>query len=287
MTSVQLSSSFIDVTINSLGAEICSVKNKSGFEYIWQADKNIWPRHAPVLFPIVGKLKDNYFVYENKRFELTQHGFARDMQFELMSSFTDRCTFQLISSVETDMKYPFDFVFTISYEVKDSTIITKYQVKNLFARDMYFSVGAHPGFNCFEGSKFEDHYLEFETESLTHTKLQEGLISESTKTLDIPGKKLNLSTSLFDNDALVFENNQVNKISLSSNTSENKIVMECKGWPYFGIWSKKDCDKFVCLEPWYGVTDKITSNRTLPDKKGIIHIPASGDFGCTFSMSFL
>ncbi|MCE3226345.1 MAG: hypothetical protein K0S32_896 [Bacteroidetes bacterium] len=239
MTSVQLTSSFLDVTINSQGAELCSVKNKQGFEYIWQADKAVWARHAPVLFPIVGKLKDNYFLYENKKFELPQHGFARDMQFELMSSSVNCCTFQLVSSVETDQKYPFDFVFRITFELEKNTIITKYQIKNLYARDMYVSIGAHPGFNCFGGSRFEDHYLEFETDLLQQTRLHEGLLSEVKMPLNAPDKKLDLSLSLFDNDALVFENNQINKISLCSKTSSQKIMMECKGWPFFGIWAKK------------------------------------------------
>jgi galactose mutarotase-like enzyme len=286
MTSVQLSSDVLTVTVNSHGAEISSVKNKSGFEYIWQADKTVWARHAPVLFPIVGKLKDNFFIYEGKKFELPQHGFARDMPFELISEDTGCCTFQLVSSVETDMKYPFDFVFRITYELNGSRLITKYQIRNLFARDMYVSVGAHPGFNCFEGNRLEDHYIEFETDSLTQTRLHEGLLSDVKLPLPLPGRKLNLSVELFDNDALVFEDSQIHKLSLCSKTSDRKITMECKDWPYFGIWSKKGCDKFVCLEPWYGVTDTVNASQQIKEKKGIIHLAHSQEFNCEFSLTF-
>jgi galactose mutarotase-like enzyme len=127
----QLSSDQLKITINSLGAELCSVKNNKDVEFIWQANKDVWARHAPVLFPVVGKLKDNFFVFDEKKYELPQHGFARDAEFNLKQSSSSSCTFELTSNSETKQKFPFDFVFQIQYELKRNKLTTTYNVFNL------------------------------------------------------------------------------------------------------------------------------------------------------------
>lgn len=285
---IELSSQNLSVKINSFGAEICSVKNSAGIEFIWQANKGVWARHAPVLFPIVGKLKDNRFLFEEKWYELPQHGFARDMEFQLISAEKNSCVFQLSSSAETKAKFPFDFIFQIIYHLSDSVLTTTYKIINPSAQTGYFSVGAHPGFNCplAENETFEDYYLEFESNDFKKTLLDNGLLSSQTSQLNLTNQKLPLSANLFDNDALVFESNQINKISLCSSKSSHKISMECKGWPFFGIWSKKGNNPFVCLEPWYGIADDADTSQNLVSKKGAIAIKPDEEFSCSFSVTF-
>jgi len=286
---ITLKSASLTAVINSSGAEICSVKNKNNTEFMWQADKNVWARHAPVLFPIVGKLKDNQFIYENTAYSLSQHGFARDLEFDLIAENSDACVFRLTSNDETKKNYPFGFIFEIKYQLTENTLITSYTVKNPAAKKLYFSVGAHPAFNCalFPDEKFEDCFLEFESDHYEQTKLQDGLLSNTKAQLKLKDKKLFLASELFENDALVFENNQINKITLASVKSSRKIILECTHWPFFGIWSKKQNRQFVCLEPWYGIADNVSHDRQLINKKGILSLQPGEEFTCSFSISFL
>jgi galactose mutarotase-like enzyme len=286
---VKLESSFLEVSINNHGAEINSVKNKSGLEFIWQADKNTWARHTPVLFPIVGKLKDNKYFFGGKEYSLPQHGFARDLKFDLLSQTKTTCSFQLKSTPETKIKFPFDFVFEINYRLNDSTLTTTYEIKNRSEGNMLFSVGAHPGFNCplLPEEKFENYYLEFENSNYSLTTLNGGLRTNQKTNFPLSNNILPLSDKLFNNDALVFENNQINKITLRSSASNHQINMECNNWPYFGIWSKKDNQKFICLEPWHGIADNENTNQLFENKDGILHLKAHEEFRCSFSMSFL
>jgi galactose mutarotase-like enzyme len=257
-------------------------------EFMWQADQQVWARHAPVLFPIVGKLKDNSFVFDNSTFRLGQHGFARDLDFVLVEQNDAFCVFELRSSEETKKSYPFDFVFQVKYVLEGSTLVTEYTVKNPSDKPLIFAVGAHPGFNCplADGEVLEDYYLEFENETFYTTELSNGLRSDAKKELILNNNKLFLTKHLFDKDALVFENGQISRISLCSSVSSHKITMECANWPYFGIWAKPG-QPFVCLEPWYGIADKETATGQLTDKDGMISLEPQKTFSCSFSTSFV
>lgn len=285
---IQLQSEQLAVSINSFGAEMCSVKNPEGLEFIWQANKEIWPRHAPVLFPIVGKLKDNTFVYKTRSYELAQHGFARDSEFELLNATNDSCTFQLVSDKGSKKKYPFDFVFQINYTLVKNKLIVLYTVFNHSSETIFFSVGAHPGFKCplLEEESFEDYYLEFDSSDKRVTQINEGLRLSKRKKLELKNNHLSLSKTLFNNDALVFENHQIDRLSLCSIRSDHKISLECKNWPYFGIWSKKGSTDFICLEPWFGIADRENSDKEFTKKEGLMKLETQKDFMCSFSLSF-
>ncbi|MBA2610915.1 MAG: aldose 1-epimerase family protein [Bacteroidetes bacterium] len=284
----EIKSSFLAIKINSFGAEVCSVKNNNGLEFIWQADKAVWARHAPVLFPIVGKLKDSFFLYKNKKYELPQHGFARDMEFTLVEQKENACTFQLIATNETQIKFPFEFIFQITYFVIENKLETHYKVINPSNEKTYFSVGAHPGFNCpiAPNEKPEDYYLEFETNAFSQTKLNNGLRTNEKVPLNLEDKKLFLKKELFDNDALIFEGGQISEISLCSTKSNHKVTLQCPNWPYFGIWMKKGNTQFICLEPWHGIADSNSSINELTKKVGTIELPPKTEFNSHFSLIF-
>ncbi|MDX2171837.1 MAG: aldose 1-epimerase family protein [Bacteroidota bacterium] len=281
-----IKSSSLTLAINDLGAEITSIKDNNQTEYIWQAGSE-WKRHAPVLFPIVGKLKDNTYNFKDKSYHLTQHGFARDLAFNLISSNESSCVYQLKSSDETKENYPFDFRFTIKYMLLKNKVVISYSITNPSNEQLYFSVGAHPAFNCqLNGNDtLNDYYLEFDKSIFWLSELKEGLICEGNTKLELGEKKLVLSSELFNNDALVFKNNQINKLSLCSIIGHQKITLECKNWPFFGIWTKKNCDKFICLEPWYGITDSENSTGNFQEKKGIISLNPQTNFSCNYSIT--
>ncbi len=286
--SVTLTSQKLSVIFDPFGAEIKSVKNKNDVEFIWQGNKAVWARHAPVLFPIVGKLKDDTFSYEGKKYSLPQHGFARDMAFELVSQNSFSCVFRLSSNEETKNKYPFDFVFEIKYQLSSNTLTAFYTVKNSSEIPMHFSLGAHPGFNCplLEHETFNDYYIKFETSEFKLTELSNGLRLDYQKALNLNNGKLPLTSSLFDNDAIVFENYQIHKLTLCSKISKHKIILYCQDWPNFGIWTKKGTQQFICLEPWYGIADSVNSDHELTSKKGIITLKPLGEFNCSYSLNF-
>lgn len=283
-----LTSNQLNVCIEERGAELSSVTNTNGLEFIWQADKEIWPRHAPVLFPIVGKLKDDCYNFQDGSYSLAQHGFARDKDFKRIQHSDSECIFELRSDAETKKNYPFDFIFQIHYQLSNQTLRTEYKVINPSAETLYFSVGAHPGFNCplSNEESFEDYYLEFESSSYALTELNSGLRKETKRTLELDQHKLPLSLELFEKDALVFENYQINKLVLASNKSNHRITLQSENWPYFGIWTKKGTQKFICLEPWQGIADAENSSQDFLQKEGIIKLEAKKEFRCSFLITF-
>jgi galactose mutarotase-like enzyme len=284
----QLISNNLTILINAFGAEVASIKNKSGLEYMWQANSQVWARHSPVLFPIVGKLNNNQFIHNTKNYTLNQHGFARDAVFKLTEANTSTCTFKLSSSDETLKAYPFEFIFQVSYQLTQNQLTTHYTVINPSNSSIFFSLGAHPAFNCplLPNQTFEDHYLEFESDFYTTTQLNNGLRTDVKSDLTLQKNKLFLTPQLFDNDALVFENSQIQHLSLCSSLTPHKITLTCSSWPYFGVWSKKNCKQFICLEPWFGVADNIDSNQQLTHKEGIIQLEAKNEFTCSYSLIF-
>ena len=285
---LQLKSANYTVLVNSFGAELCSVKNNNGLEFIWEANQSVWARHAPVLFPIVGKLKNNTFQYQQVNYELGQHGFARDLNFELTESTSSSCTFRLEANEKTRQHYPFEFILEIKYILINNQLEVIYVVRNSTSEKLYFSIGAHPAFNIplEKDELFEDYFFEFSSTSLEQTKLEQGLISNSKKTIKLLNHQLGLSSGLFDEDALVFENTQIEEISLKSSKTGHKIELICTNWPFFGIWSKKGCKEFVCLEPWFGIADLHDSNQVFTEKKGIICLEPLKTFECGYTLGF-
>lgn len=275
MAVYSIKNNFIEIKVNSLGAELSSLKTSVGTELLWQANRDIWPRHAPVLFPIVGRLKNNSFVYRDQNYSLSQHGFARDKEFILIEQSENNLKFELTADESTLEIYPFHFSFIISYTLKDTVLDISYQIFNPDNKELLFSIGAHPGFStCREsGESLQDYYLEMEgVSALIAERLQDGLLSGNTYELALNKGVMPLSVELFVNDALVFKNNQIKSIKLKSKKSKNGVELICKDWPYFGIWTKKGCNQFVCLEPWFGITDSINTDSVINSKEGIIQL---------------
>ena len=232
-----LENTFIKITVKSFGAELCSVKSKqTNIEYIWQANESVWARHAPNLFPIVGKLHNNEFVFKNKTYQLSQHGFARDNEFECVEQTETKIVFQLAHSEKTLLHYPFQFKFLVTYQLTDNNVVATYTIRNTDTKDLYFSVGAHPAFNCpLESSEaFEDYELEFNLNANPIINaLNNGLISNSTSELVLSNNILPINKKIFEKDALVFLNAQINEVSLVSNKSKHGVKLISENWPIF------------------------------------------------------
>lgn len=288
MSIFQLKNKQLTITVKSFGAELCSaVSNETNIEYIWRADPSIWPRHAPNLFPIVGKLKGGQFTYKNNFYSLPQHGFARDNDFICIEQSEDYLLFELKANENLLLNFPFDFSFQVGYRLSGNRIDVSYSVFNPDNKDMYFSVGAHPAFNCplQNNESFDDYELVFPNkDSLTINTLNDGLITHHTKEIPLDNHTLKISKQLFDNDALVFMNQQIEEVKLVSCKSTHGVSLVSNGWPYYGIWSKKGSEQFICLEPWYGIADSETMMETFEKKTGILKLDPKQTFNCSFEV---
>jgi galactose mutarotase-like enzyme len=282
-----IASDTLKVCISGQGAELQHIIcQHNGLEVLWSGLSNYWSRRAPVLFPVVGRLKNNQFRYNNTWYTLMQHGFARDLKFTLEHLQTHQAMFQLKSSSATRALYPFEFTFQIQYTLNQSILHTEYRVINTGDSDMLFSVGAHPAFNCplIPNTKQEEYYINFYKNSVTRSLLNEGLLTSNKQALILNRQKLFLNSNLFIQDALVFENQQIQKLSIGYQNTD-LITVFCEHWPYFGIWSKPQAP-FLCLEPWHGITDLQESTQNLQSKRGIIRLPAAQTFTAGFHLDF-
>ena len=282
----EIKNSFIKAKIRSFGAELNSLqKIDEDLEYMWQGDSKYWNRHSPILFPIVGRLKNDSYTYQNQKYNMTQHGFARDKEFELVINEADFIEFRLKSDEKTLEIYPFSFELYLSYKLEKNSLIVSYKVINKSDDKMLFSIGAHPAFNWTlkEDEKKENYFLEFENikETKRYFLNDKGLVYDSVD-LKIIDNKIALNEELFKNDALVFEDLNIKTLTLKNSINENYIKLNFENFPYLGIWSKPTGAPFICIEPWFGVADDENSNQNFEDKKGIITLEKDEIFSCFY-----
>ena len=283
----EIKNEYIKAKIKSFGAELNSLqKIDDSLEYIWQGDKEFWSRHSPILFPIVGRLKNDSYFYKNQKYNMSQHGFARDKEFEIVEKKDDFIEFKLSSDEKTLKIYPFSFELYLSYKLERNSLIVSYKVINKSDEKMLFSIGAHPAFNWSleKDLKKEDYFLEFEINNSKRYFLNElGLVFDSID-LKFEDKKLFLNEELFKNDALVFNDLNIKNLIFKNIKNENFIKLNFENFPYLGIWSKPSGAPFLCIEPWFGVADENSSNQNLEEKKGMITLQKDEIFSCFYSI---
>ncbi len=284
----EIKNEHIKAKIKSFGAELNSLqKCAEELEYIWQGDSKYWNRHSPILFPIVGRLKNDSYFYQNQKYNMTQHGFARDKEFELVRNEADFIEFRFKSDEKTLEIYPFSFELYFSYKLEKSSLIISYKVVNKSDDKMLFSIGAHPAFNWTlkEDEKKEDYFLEFENikETKRYFLNDKGLVYDSVD-LKIIDNKIALNEELFKNDALVFNDLNIKTLTLKNSKNENFVKLNFENFPYLGIWSKPSGAPFICIEPWFGVADDENSNQNFEDKKGMINLEKEEIFSCFYSI---
>ena len=262
MKEYTISNTTYDVTISDHGAEIRSLK-KNGTELMWQADPKYWGRTSPVLFPLVGNYWEKKSRHNGNVYEMSQHGFARDMDFTLISQGNDEILFELKDNDQSHEKYPFPFVLRIGYKVSDSGVEVKWIVKNPSDGDIFFSIGGHPAFTC----DLEKDALKFYsgTEALNTAVSANiiaddgsGCLSDKVKEFSLTDGIMPLSYELFDEDALIIEDRQADRVSLLDPSGKELLTVSFDA-PLFGIWSPAGKKApFVCIEPWYGRCDRVT-----------------------------
>lgn len=281
---MKISNDLLSVEAKLLGAELNSIRNiVSDREYLWSADPEVWPRKAPVLFPIVGGLKDNKYLYEDDPYTLSRHGFARDSEFEVSKWNPGEMEFALRSSLKTYPGYPFDFDFRVGYRLDGTRLTQSFKVKNTGEESMPFSVGAHPAFQC---EPIEEYFLEFEEEEKnpSDTIDEQGLRTGEERAF-FAGKQIQLDAQIFDRDALIFKDLRSKHVALKHQSGSTVLRMSLEGFPYLGIWAKPGAD-FVCIEPWVGVADANDHNQKVEEKEGIIWLQPEESMSWEIHMDF-
>lgn len=277
------------LSANSKGAELNSVKNSEhNYEFIWQANANVWNRHAPVLFPIVGKLNNNQTEIDNNYYQMLQHGFARDCDFEMINQSDSELSFKLVANRETLTLYPFNFELIVTYSFTEviNQIKVTYVVNNLNNKVMPFSIGAHPGFQL-PVKDLSEYEIDFYTiDSFQKELLSNGLFAEETEEVKLNKAKLALQKDSFSKDAIVIKDIVAKKIKLNHLHSDFAVEIQFNDFTDLGIWSKTNCQEFICLEPWLGYADNIGYSGSLYNKKGIILLEPGQSHTASYFISF-
>lgn len=271
---ITISNATLSATINTLGAELITlIKNNKN--YIWTVDETYWNKTSPILFPIVGRLKNDNYEFNGKTYQLPRHGFARNMEFSFDKKSDSQVVFELNESEETKINYPFNFKLIITYTLIENELVIEYFVRNQSDEVLPFSIGAHPAFAI--SDKFENYFLQFNAANNFETHhLENESFNGKTTLVETRNNVIALNYALFEKDALVFK--QLNSDEVILKNKENAILkVNFDHFPYLGIWTKENAP-FLCIEPWCGLADAINHNGNIEDKEGMIHLPVGEDF---------
>lgn len=283
----RIQNDYLTAIIKDDGAELCELLDHDQVQYIWTADKTYWGRHTPILFPLVGKVTGNCYNVEEQTFQLGQHGFARDLTFEVSHQTETSITFTLHSTEETLRLYPFHFTLKVTYTLIQNTLAISYEVINENDKEMAFKIGAHPGFRCplFDDEQMEDYTLTFEKEEEVGFMplTPEGYFRRGEHT--IMTKPFTVSPELFANDALVFSNFTSKYVRLSSKNHNKVIEVGFENFPFLGLWSPATPSPFVCIEPWYGHADYEDESSHFMSKTDLNHLMPHESFTCTHTIT--
>ena len=270
---VKLGNEHLQVEISAEGAELRSLRSAAtGMEYLWQADERHWDRTAPILFHVVGKLAKNRFFRDGKEYSLPQHGFARDLTFEVLQTDGVSAVFGLGSTPETLRQWPFPFLLKVAYRLDGTTLRVEYGISNLAEYRAPFSLGFHPGFRCplAEGEAFEDYEVLFdEMETLPRHLLRDGLRTGATGPFLETERHVPLRRALFASGAVVLQGHRSRMLRFWNPATGNGILCGIGDFPWLGLWSKGQAP-FVCVEPWCGVADRLDASGILEDKEGLL-----------------
>jgi Galactose mutarotase and related enzymes len=290
MASIQSKS--ISVEASTKGAELRSIKGPNGLEYLWQGDPAFWPRRSPLLFPIVGALPGGSYSHLGKSYRLGNHGFVRDLEFELAAQGQDFLRYTLRSDESSLLVYPFRFELSVTYKVEADRLSVGYEVVNADSRPMPFSIGAHPAFRAplVEGERREDFDLVFERrETVDRWFLNADNLRTGERAHFLSGSdSIPLSASLFEKGAVVLTEHLSRTVTLRSRSSGRFVELSFPDFPQLGIWAPKDGaagpTPFVCIEPWFGVMALADSGQEIERKEAVRSLAPGSRFAAAYTI---
>lgn len=279
---VELKNEQLTIVISEVGAELQSIKDVNGKEYLWQADPNYWPRHSPILFPIVCSVNNDTYRIEGKEYHLPRHGFARDTEFKLIAQSERKVTFALESSEETKKVYPYDFTLSISYILDDKKIGVIWHVLNTDTQEIHFQIGGHPAFNVPGMKTGENQYGRIRLDNEESLDGLKSYIDGSHEMTEVPVEAeqgiIEFTDNTWRNDSVKIHKSQVHRAELLGPDGEPEVTVDFRT-PVIAFWSpfQKNAP-FVCIEPWYGLGDPRGFEGEFKDKPLMNHLQPGASF---------
>ncbi len=289
MTTYTICNEFLTVKVESLGAQLKSIKTNDGTEYLWQGDDRYWSDRALNIFPYVARLYGGKYKLNGKEYSMNIHGFAWTSEFSLVKQDKTSLTLSFCENEETLKQYPYKFNFSITYILKGNKLLTIYYIENKNDKTMYFGLGGHPGFNIPLGNDgvFEDYRLRFD-ESCTPTRIgftPDCFLNGDDKEYLLTDNALNLKHELFDDDAIVLKNIS-KKVTLESVNSSRAVTVEYPGMDYLGIWHAPKTDApYVCIEPWCSLPSFTGKTAVFENQKDMLSLNAHGCYENSWSIT--
>ena len=271
-----IKSESLTVEIEDAGAQLASVRdNKSGVQYIWQGDPNIWARRAPLLFPVIARLRDNQYTFDGKTWNMPIHGFCRSAPFTVREQSETSVSFAYSDNDETRKSYPFAFHLTVTYSIKGRVLTKRHKIENRSKIPMLYELGGHDGFRAplAVGETMDDYSIHIPglTSITPYGMDAANMITPKTKTFNLTDGKIQLKPSVYNLDTVILDNLPQRKAVLTDKQNRPRVTMEFKDFPYLGIWTAaKDFDtNYVCIEPWTTLPDAVFAGRDLSEKIGV------------------
>ena len=279
-----IENSFLKIGVKEFGCELTSVYSKeNNFEYLWQGDAEYWEGQSPILFPIVGRLIDDCYFLDGKKYTLPKHGFARKMHWNFIGSDSSSMKFSLNHTAETLKMYPYEFRLTVTFTLNNNTLEVTHEIENLNSTVMYASLGAHPAFNCSIGDRLV--FNKKETLSTEKIDLKESLrLPDSIPVLNDESDII-ITEDIFNEDALILKDFVSETLTLESDNHSRKVVFHLGAAPNLGIWSKPGAP-YICIEPWCGVNDSHVKKADFSQKDGINAIGKGESWNFTWTAEF-
>ncbi|PWF42722.1 aldose 1-epimerase family protein [Massilia glaciei] len=275
-------------TVALRGAQLLSLSDgRTCDEFIWQRDPDVWADSAPILFPVIGRLKDGAYIHRGQRYAMQIHGFARDLDFELLNKDAHGVTLQLRESAATLAQYPFSFFLRVHFALDAHSLHVSYEVANSGDEVLPFSLGSHPGFRIPSSPRgLDDWSLVFsEQERASCHRLDQGLLARMPSAFPIGrDRRIALSPTLFDDDALIFKKVRSRHVRLVHRSGRVRLSMALGSAPDLGIWARPGAN-YVCIEPWFGYDDDSAVSGELTAKPGIVLLPVGGKFNTGYAIS--
>ena len=272
---VTLKNDKLTVLIEDKGAQMCSVKSAAGVEYVWQADPAVWGRHAPLLFPVLGRLKDGKYTLNGKEYTIPMHGFARDSLFEVVGQSETSVSFRLTESEDTLAVWPFPFVLTVTYTLEDNRLTKTCTVENPGGETMYFELGGHDGYVAplAQGEVMADYAVCVPgLEAISpYGMAPDGMLEPKLAPIPLEGGRINLKPSTYGLDTVILEDLPQRRAILTDKAGNARLTLDFPDFPYLGLWTpdKPFDTNYVCIEPWTTLPDGNFMGRGLADKPGI------------------
>lgn len=289
---ITIQNEYLALTVDTLGAQMMSIRSADGCEYLWQGDPAYWADRAPTLFPFIGRLWNNRYAFRGKYYPMHIHGFAAEVDFSPIKQERDYVLLSITSTIVSLTMYPFDFMLNIGYRLVKNTIEISYSVYNQGFETMPFGIGGHPGFRVplEEGEQFEDYRLEFSQVCQPDRVGFTPAVYLSGHDERFPledGKILPLSHTMFDDDAIILKN-MARKVTLRSTVSDRAVTVTYPDMPFLGIWHWPKTDApYVCIEPWSSLPGRQDVVEELSCKSDLVHLAPGNTYHNTWSITIV